>query len=979
MMLSLGGVVQAQNTKSLVRSWQTGDGLPSNTVRLITQTTDGFMWLGTEAGLARFDGLNFISFGPREGFPAVAVSALTAMSDGALWVGYWRYGLLRLKDNKVTTFTTAEGLPGNTIRSLSEGPDGTLWVGTNKGLIRWTGEGFAVIPDPPGLSDTQAILARHNGEVWVNFNKRTLRIWNGAEWNEPRIAPPVGIARRTNLAEDSQGKVWALSHAGSVLSFDENGWTEFPLHQPPSKANGRPIAISPDGEVYIGHLGSGLWKLKGSAFEPVSVDDGNGEALVEGLYFDGLGQLWIGSFSSGLLSLSPRRLESIRIDSQNNADPVRALFEAKPGEMWIGTQGLGVWHRSHGVNKRLSPDAGFPLGSSCEAIVRSHDGSIIVAGTEIYQYNDEKLTAVLDLPDRKELIFTMAVGADSVFVGTGSGRILKLQQGKVSLLAEPQGSGSVLSMTVGADQTLWAGTWGKGVRRIRGNEDQFLSIADGLRSNIVNAVYLDAEDTLWVGTRSGGLARWHDGRFQSIGKEEGLLDDTINQIIEDGEGRLWLGGLRGISVVQKSELEEVFAGRADSVHPRGFGKADGMDSTECLEMQPIRDSAGRLCFGTTRGYVRINPRSEVISRPSRVLIENVAVDGRSQFLGFDSSTPPALKLQPGVAQISIRYTAPEFVSPEQLRFRYRLTGSDDDWHDLGDQRTVNFHRLPPGTYHFEVAAVSPGGVSVTSAPLSFTLPPYYWQTGWFLACCILAGLLIIIAAVWTVMHQRAVRKKALLEQQRAVDAERVRISNDLHDDLGASLTEIALYSDLAKSDLDTPEEASEHLEHIFVTARNSTRALDQIIWATNPRNDSLDKFAAFLSKQVQDLARAAGMSCHLDMPNPIPPIVLSAAVRHHLFLGTREAVHNAAKHSGGQTLTLRLAFEGKSFRFVVQDDGQGCSDKPLEMDADGLENMNRRMSEIGGEFSISSIPGEGTKVRFRVPMREAVNSPAEEV
>lgn len=975
--LALGGAAKALESNPLVRSWQTEDGLPSNTIRWITQTADGFMWLGTEAGLARFDGSNFVTFGPREGLPAVAVSALTATHDGALWVGYWRYGLFRLQNNQFTSFSSADGLPTNTIRSISEGSDGTLWIGTSGGLARWTGQGFEAVPNPADLGDAQSILARRNGEVWVNFETRSLRIWNGREWKEPAIPGPSELARLTSLAEDPQGALWAVSNAGPVLRLGVSGWEQFPFQPPPTKANPRPIAISSHGDVCVGQVGAGLWQLKSRAFEPVSANDGSGEALVEGLYFDRLGQLWVGSFSSGLLRLSPRRIESIRLDQETNADPVRALIEAKPGEMWIGTQSMGIWRRVNGVNERLNIDPDINKEGFGNAIVRSNAGSILVASTVLRQYDGGKLTATLSLPEKREAIASLVAGRDVVFAGTASGRVLKWQNGELNTFADSQGSGVVWSMAVTADQTVWASTWGKGVRRIRAGEDSFLTMADGLRSNVVNALYVDAQDTLWVGTQSGGLSRWHDGRFQSAGTEAGLLDDTINQIIEDGEGQLWLGGLRGLSVVPKAELEEVFAGRSTTVHPRSFGKMDGMDSSEFLEMRPIQDSSGRLCFGTSRGFVRVDPRREGAGKGHpRVHVENLTVDGQNRFSAFDSTAPTSIELAPGVSRIDIGYTAPQFITPEQIRFRYRLAGSDSPWHEVGSQRTVSFNQLPPGHYRFEVAAAAPVGMWSAPTPLAFTLRPYYWQTGWFLACCILAALIIVGVAVWAVMRQRAARKLARLEKQHAVDAERARIAQDLHDDLGASLTEIALYSDLAKTDLASPDEASEHLEHIFVTARNSARALDEIIWATNPKNDSLENFAAFVSKQVQDLAHAAGMSCHLDVPNPLPAIDLPATVRHHLFLATREALHNAAKHSGAQKLSLRLAFEERGFSLIIEDDGRGMTDAPRDTDADGLVNMKRRMTDIGGDFQVDSVPGRGTKITFRVPVGQQSPAPS---
>lgn len=970
--MALAVPVPAQEAMPLARSWQAEHGLPSNTIRWIAQTRDNFMWLGTEAGLARFDGLHFVAYGPKDGLPADAVYALQGTKDGALWVGYSDAGLVRLKNNAFTIFSKDDDLPSLSIRALSEGPDGTLWVGTPKGVARWNGSRFEAIPNPPGRNGMTALIARRNGEVWVHFYGRSLEVWNGKTWTSPPSLPPGGLDNITGFAEDAEGRLWAVSNAGPAVRLGLNGWESFPFVSPPATPLPRPIAVGPRGEVCIGHLGAGLWVLKGKSFVPLSTDDGSGEALVEGVHYDLEGQLWVGSFSSGLVRLSPRRVESLRFDPTNNADPVRSIAEVNPGEIWAGTQGIGFWRWADGKTSRIVPDSSMRWEIYGNGLARNHAGSLFVATDTVRRFDAGKLSGSWNLgnPARETVRSLCVAPDDALYVGTAGGRLLELRNGAMKLLAASNKSGSAWSLTLTPDQALWASTAERGARRLKAGTDTFFTAEHGLRSNRVNAMHTDARGTLWAGTRGGGLARWNGERFQSIGTEAGLLDDTITQIMDDAHGRLWLGGIRGLSSLPIAELEAAFAGKIPSVHPRNFSRADGMDSSEFLEMQPIRDSQGRLYFGTTRGIVRVDPRpADTSPSPPRIYLKSLTADDQHRFDAADSHWPERVTLPPGTARIEVAYTAPEFVAPEQLRFRYHMSGIDEQWHPVGDQRAVSFTRLPPGHYRFEVSAAEPGGGWIAPAAMEITLLPFFWQTGWFLALCYGTVFLLIGILIWAILKRRAAREVARLEKEHALDAERARIAKDLHDDLGASMTQIALFSDLAKSDLGSPEQATEHLEQIFLTARKSARALDEIIWAVNPARDSLEGFATYLSKQVQDLARASGLACYLDLPNPLPPLILPAAIRHHLFLAAREALHNIAKHAGAKTVSMKVSLNVTTFRLVIEDNGRGMIGATDTEDADGLRNMQRRMSEIGGRFHIDAPPDGGTRVTFELPLR----------
>jgi signal transduction histidine kinase len=340
-----------------------------------------------------------------------------------------------------------------------------------------------------------------------------------------------------------------------------------------------------------------------------------------------------------------------------------------------------------------------------------------------------------------------------------------------------------------------------------------------------------------------------------------------------------------------------------------------------------------------------------------------------------------IKVPPGRHRFEFQYTGLSFVDPEKVQFKYRLHGFETDWVEAGTKRTVNYNYIPPGYYAFQVIACNNDGVwNQTGASIAFRVLPYFWQTLWFR---ILAWVLIVAVSggLVSLETRRQMRRKLeRLEWQRAVEHERARIAHDIHDDLGAHLTRISMLSESARAELENPERATAGLNQIYDTARDLTRAMDEIVWAVNPRYDTLEGLASYLEKFAQDLLAAADIRCRLDLPMEFPAWRLTADVRHNLFLAFKEALHNVVKHSAASETYIRLAAGATSFELVVEDNGRGFTrgagerassgDSDRLLSGNGLENMLRRLMEIHGSFDIQSTPGQGTKVTFTVPIKD---------
>jgi signal transduction histidine kinase len=339
-----------------------------------------------------------------------------------------------------------------------------------------------------------------------------------------------------------------------------------------------------------------------------------------------------------------------------------------------------------------------------------------------------------------------------------------------------------------------------------------------------------------------------------------------------------------------------------------------------------------------------------------------------------------VKVPPGRHRFEFQYTGLSFVDPEKVRFKCRLHGFETDWVDVGAERTAHYNYIPPGHYAFQVIACNNDGVwNETGASMAFSVLPYFWQTLWFR---ILAWTTIIAASgglVWFETRRRMRQKLERLEWQRAVEHERARIAHDIHDDLGAHLTRISMLSESARAELENPERATADLNQIYDTARDLTRAMDEIVWAVNPRYDTLEGLAGYLEKFAQDLLAAADIRCRLDMPMEFPTWRLTADVRHNVFLAFKEALHNVVKHSAASEASIRLTAGATSFELVVEDNGRGFTagdgkktaseDSDRLLSGNGLENMTRRLSEIRGQCQIQSVPGQGTRITFTVPIK----------
>ncbi len=659
--------------------------------------------------------------------------------------------------------------------------------------------------------------------------------------------------------------------------------------------------------------------------------------VVQTVVEDPAGGLWIGYNAGGVEHWTAGAVKPLGPTHGLPPAPVRALWPEAEGRVWIGTWGAGLFRGERGRVERL----GSPAAPWVQALFRDRRGHLWVGTTR--------------------------------GVGRWDGRAWQLFTTRDGL-----GADSVRAFAETPDGSLWLATAGGGLARWDGARFTPLRrSAEGLPGDDLTALLADADGTLWIGTADRGLVRYRDGRWTRLSTAEGLVSRSLAYLLDDGTGHLWVGSNAGLMRLPRGALEAFAAGRAAFVPCRVFGKNDGLPTREATRgSQPAacRTHDGRLWFPTIKGLAGVDPaRLRTAPRPApEVFIEQVWIEGEPQRAeGLRRPPQEAVALRTGQHRLEIEYTGVSLTAPDRVRFRYRLDGLETEWTDAGNSRRASYSRLPPGTYRFHVTACNEDGVwNETGRSLAVVVWPPFWRTGWFLGLSAAALLGLVAGTVHWVSTQRLRRQLEQLRQQEAIERERGRIARDLHDQLGASLTQMALLAELLETDQAPPAETAAHGRQLAQSARDTARALDEIVWTVNPSNDTLEGLVNYLCKYAQDYAGVAGLRCRLDVPPALTTAPITPETRHHVFLAAKEAITNVVRHARAREVWLRVRPGTEACVIEIEDDGVG----PAGMDTarartrSGLTNMRRRLAEVGGRCDITPGPaGCGTRVRLEIP------------
>jgi ligand-binding sensor domain-containing protein/signal transduction histidine kinase len=1013
---------EARQSDYLVDIWDTENHLPNSSVTAIAQTPDGYLWVGTYNGLARFDGLSFVTFDPLN-TPALGharIQGLFLDEQGTLWINTYRGGLtsyrggvfrrewegtefdlhtmLGFSSSNAVVFVTQFGqvLRRNLAASDSKSawstfsppagrerlvfqcssPDGTLWFVTRQGLIvRLVGTEFQDLPASacPVGNRTRMLAADEQGHIWAGTDQGLAR-WDGRQFETMTPTNGEPTLAITYLLPVRDGGVWVLADGRLRKQRDRRWLVEAEEWRGLlGSASGRTMGMHEDreGGVWFCHYGNGLFHVTPEGrFQRFSIQDGLPGDRVWAWFQGREGEVWVGVDRGGLARLREKRFQVIGAAEGLRARAALSVCEDENGAMWFGTSGGGLC-RWDGQRLEEVPVGAETAANYVFSVFPQRGQGLWLsasAGEDLYVFlNNQLQRAPWEVHGVKSLLVDRT---GRVWIGTKSGLSWWTPQQRHNFAAsEGMATAAVRALAESADGAVWCGSDDGSLVRCEPGSVQAFRATDGLASQPILSLLADHRGVIWAGTFRGGLLRFKAGKFARLTSEQGLPDDVISQVLEDDQGQLWLGTHAGICRVSKTGLEACADGQERHVDCVSYGRQDGLPSLECSgNYQPAcwRARDGRLWFSTVKGMVSVQPGDLPINPLApKVALEEFRVDGERVSLTGNSIVVP-----PGRNRFEFRFTALSFVASDNVRFRYRLDGLENDWQEGGNRRTVQYSHLRAGDYQFHVLACNNDGVwNPLGSQASFTVKPYFYQTWWFLCAASLAVIGGVAGAVRAVTSRKYRAEMAQLEQQHAIERDRARIAKDIHDDLGAGLTQITLLSELAQRD--PPEQSGVHLQRISDSARQMTRAMDEIVWAVDPQHDTLAGLIDYISAYAEDFLRTAGIRYRMDLPADMPALHVAAESRYHLFLALKEALNNIVKHARATEVWLRLRLNGESFTLVVEDNGQGLPEvKTSASNGDrlvsgrGLANLEGRLAAMGGNCLIKTTPMLGTRVEM---------------
>lgn len=765
-------------TQYIHQSWQAESGLPQRSVSAIAQTSDGYIWLGTEGGLVRFDGVNFTVYDKRTTpeLPGDVITALLADGENNLWIGT-QGGLVRLTGGTFRAYGVADGFSSASILCLFKDRPGTLWIGTDGGgLTRFQDGKFKTFTKANGLADDAvfSISEEKDGTLWLGTHNGLSRLRNG---RFQTFTAREGLGNNYVHATyvDERGTVWAGTNGGGLCRVETGGIKC--LTEKDGLTSNAVLALLQDkaGTLWIGTMNGGLDRIVEGKIEPFTSKNGFPGSDAGALLEDREGNLWIGSDDSGLHCLKDGLFSTVSKEEGLTNDVVLPVYEDREGALWVGTE-QGLNRLKNGRVDHYTTAQGLP-NNLVFSVAQDRQGTIWVATRSGVARLIGTRFKPLELKDSFLTDAAACLHADrgGLWIGTRGG--LGHYDGShltVYTTRDGLSNNFVLAIQEGRDSALWIGTSGGGLNRFKDGRFTHYTTRDGLKSNIVLSIYSDPDGTLWLGTAGGGLSRFRDGKFTTYSTKQGLFDDSVFKVLDDNAGHLWMSSNKGIFSVSKSELDAYAKGLVNTIVAKSYGVADGLKSRECNGgFQPAgwHTKDGRLCFPTMKGVSILDPARIAKSVPPPVVaFEDVLVNDKPTVKSSLRAVPP------GARKLEFQFTGLSFVAPEKIRFRYILEGFDKEWNEAGTRRFASYTNVPPGEYRFRVVASNDGQTWSASSPnIEIVLKPFFYQTtGFFVFVGLFALSLAFAVHRLHVRHLQVRERKlsALVDERTAVLRER---------------------------------------------------------------------------------------------------------------------------------------------------------------------------------------------------------------
>ncbi|HRH41198.1 MAG TPA: two-component regulator propeller domain-containing protein [Pyrinomonadaceae bacterium] len=966
------------NDKFLKTVYTTDNGLPQNTPKSLVQTKDGYIWIATFGGLARFDGLKFTVFTTTSA-PQLNSNRLTCLYEdqtGVLWIGSEEGDLTSYQNGGFTSIKKSEGPPtDNTILSMFRDKNGVLWIGTSLGLKTYNPQ---------------------NGQ-FTNIDLKTILKSDAEKYESKRIS---------EFCYDSEGNLWIVTARAGLIRFRDGVFTNF------NTDDGLPgnalisIKNNPKGGLWIlttdefGKYENGRFLLLGKAdnSSPLVINaenhifytyqktlyefDENGKevakhdlndvvkSVISSMLFNTEGDLLIGD-DYGLIHLKKRYITVFSNTSSARWHPTTAIIEDLDKNVWIsGLDKLIRWKA--GRFDIFSPlVTAVQNGQVINSLAVDVDGSLWIGSLgQLIKYKDGKFSKI-ENPLIVKSIGALLPSQQGLWIGSKTNGLQLFQNETIKNFTTDEGltNNSISRIMQARNGEMWIGTK-SGLNHLVNSQISNESNLDVLKDKYIRDIYEDQNGTFWIGTYGSGIFRLKDGKIVAITSENGLAENIVSRILVDDADNFWIMGNQGIYSVSRQSLEDFADGKIKRVYCAVYGKVDGMEVSEGNGgNQPAgwKTSDGRLWFPMIRGGITIDPSIQK-SKPPPVYIEEASLNKQK------IDVKNKVEIQPDQSNLEINYTGINFTKPEQIQFRYKLDGYDIDWQDVGTRRIAYYAYLPPGTYTFKVLAINTSGIiSEKEASLEIIVHAPFWRTWWFYTLIFLALSFLMFLAYRSrlriIENKRRQQEDFSRQLISAHESERSRIAGELHDSLGQNLLIIKNWTLLILKKLPSQDENRKQLEEISEFASQSLDETRNI--ARNLRPQHLQKFG--LTSTIEYIIRQVKESTEIKFQTEIENIdnLFSSEAELSIFRIIQESLNNVIKHSNAKNAKIvvrqiagkiDLTNTNDKVEILISDDGKGFDLNANNKTSFGLNNISQRVGLLGGKYSIKSSVGQGTQI-----------------
>ena len=958
-----------------VTSWAEEAGLPELAIEALIETSDGYLWVGTQEGLARFDGQTFAVF-DHNNTPALQADFINVLLEDAqksLWIGTDHSLVVRSQAGEFRRLDASDRFQLAAVTSGARAGDGSLWFAGEGGIVHVVAGKIAHSIDVRnGLpsNNVTSLVVDGDGSVWVIAQGQLYKVHDDfAEWVSPKLG--LGAHQLTRLFTNKAGQLWAMAGSGTLFRLANNRFEVWWPDDAPKVKNVRAIQEDKNGTLWFG-TDSGLVRTGDHQNSPAQIEQVLPGIRIEVIYEDSAGNLWIGTTGRGLVRLRAGTFTTVGGSENLTSDTALAVLVDTDDAAWVVTlNGLNRFEidkqRSFSTldgltNNRvdslaLANDGGLWLGVNGNAVDHLMDGKV-----------DRSISLRLDSPNS---IVTSILEDDHniMWIGTIAAGVVRQSPAGLLFLTTADGlpSNEIHAITQDLQGDVWIGTH-DGLARVHNGtlEANPLKNEELIHIN-VEAIHEDMWNSLWIATANFGVLKVDRGAYEHYGIKQGLPNDEINSVVSDREGDIWLGTNHGVLEIDRSQINEFAVGRRDRFVPRHFREADGMKSSETSAgRQPSswRGPDGRLWFPTPAGVAVVDPNHiERDTRPLRPRIENVLANDGPMVLDRTELTVPA-----GTSKLEIHYTAPDLSAAAETQFRYRLSAFDDDWSYVANERVARYVSVSPGLHKFfvQVRREDEDWNPDSESSVTFYVTPLFYQTHWFVA--LMASLCLLV--LWSIHYVRM----RLAHMQSAVADERRRIAGEIHDSLAQGFSAILVQIEAALVRLQrTPELAAGHLELARNVSRTGLHEARESIWNLQATSD-----------ETCELSRLIESACEPLLSNQDSKLIVVSEGRawkpnpysqHNVVRIIQESVSNAIHHGDAQEVRVELTCKFTQLIIRIIDNGSGFDETVRRVPRGrgyGIRNMQHRAQAMRGSFRIDSVLGVGTRVEVAIPRNKLI-------